>query len=920
MTTLTNKFPTFEANQVLTNAHLNQLFQYLDEQNRITRSSLIGVGIVCGFELKVNGTTVTISNGCGISSEGYLISEFTSIDFVGYKNYTLPVELAYPTFKDSASPFTQYPLIELLAAGEPGAQVLTANILANKAVVLFLELKKDGLRNCSPNNCDDKGAEVTAIVRPLLINRADLDKVIAKSSPAATTTDIENNLLARLNLPDIALPRVDVLSTELKTSNSLIQAIRSALGANLVLNLSNAFVAATEAFKPLLGDISFAMAQAKLNIINTEINSGNKITYIQNYYDFIDDLIKAYDELRWSGLDLLCRCNPADVLFPRHLMLGLTNPASVTNPQYYRNRFLASPALASCEEQTENLALLFKRVLRMIESFNSQPALHSFADNVADKQIRITPSKLGDIALSQKAIPYYYENTVAKTPVYKLWSVEKTHRNRSILNLSYRSFDYPSVSIMVLDALKYELEPYNFLRIEGHLNKPKQAVMETLYAYKAKYRLPIEIIALETGEIRSKSPYQEYFNNLKDFLVQHPGVQHKSGVPMGGTFIVICHGHSDNENIIGGGSLLKDMVIADFYLPYPVLVKEELSGQRLVKECAYAWIDSIKHMHNLMLRAYRLNKTNKAAAATEFEKSRLSNSYIVRIYKYEIQGVDLLENSYLDVAIPISRLKTQGLNAIAAELNKRFPQGVVFDCMESSNHLVIRYLEGHSFRVELGGLQGNQIRYAYSNDGLSRWQNIVWEPFNRQACCASPCKVIGGKYEAKDYEWLHSNYPALLRNGLPLPTTDDLIQWEKLILRRSRLIARKKSPLPIKTLLEKILRYIKEIDPNAQVLLVGSWANGSWVSSERLENVASFAGLLDANSQFEAAYRTAFGEFLLLREKVTGKSSKDFSDIDLLIDSQLDFTADMINVPSAYKVNFIKGKADAQKGLVIEGK
>ncbi|MFA6041232.1 MAG: hypothetical protein WC733_06995, partial [Methylophilus sp.] len=407
MTTLTNKFPTFEANQVLTNAHLNQLFQHLDEQNRITRSSLIGVGIVCGFELKVNGTTVTISNGCGISSEGYLISEFTSIDFVGYKNYTLPVELAYPTFKDSASPFTQYPLIELLAAGEPGAQVLTANILANKAVVLFLELKKDGLRNCSPNNCDDKGAEVTATVRPLLINRVDLDKVIAKSSPAASTTELENNLLARLNLPDIALPRVDVLSTELKTSNSLIQAIRSALGANLVLNLSNAFVAATEAFKPLLGDISFAMAQAKLNIINTEINSGNKITHIQNYYDFIDDLIKAYDELRWSGLDLLCRCNPADALFPRHLMLGLTNPASVTNPQYYRNRFLASPALTSCEEQTANLALLFKRVLRMIESFNSQPALHSFADNVADKQIRITPSKLGDIALSQKAIPYY---------------------------------------------------------------------------------------------------------------------------------------------------------------------------------------------------------------------------------------------------------------------------------------------------------------------------------------------------------------------------------------------------------------------------------------------------------------------------------------------------------------------------------
>ena len=48
-------YPVFEANQVLTNAHLNDLFEYLDEQTRLTRANLIGIGIACGLEREVRG-------------------------------------------------------------------------------------------------------------------------------------------------------------------------------------------------------------------------------------------------------------------------------------------------------------------------------------------------------------------------------------------------------------------------------------------------------------------------------------------------------------------------------------------------------------------------------------------------------------------------------------------------------------------------------------------------------------------------------------------------------------------------------------------------------------------------------------------------------------------------------------------------
>ena len=74
-------YPVFEANQVLTNAHLNDLFEYLDEQTRLTRSNLIGIGIACGLEVTFEAPgTVHLSKGCGVTSQGYLIVEPTDLD------------------------------------------------------------------------------------------------------------------------------------------------------------------------------------------------------------------------------------------------------------------------------------------------------------------------------------------------------------------------------------------------------------------------------------------------------------------------------------------------------------------------------------------------------------------------------------------------------------------------------------------------------------------------------------------------------------------------------------------------------------------------------------------------------------------------------------------------------------------------
>src|SRR5262249_50095518 len=148
-------------------------------------------------------------------------------------------------------------------------------------------------------------------------------------------------------------------------------------------------------------------------------------------------------ELRWAGADLLCACCPPDGLFPRHLMLGVVDPASVAEPSRYRQRFLASPAISDCESRTDDFLTLFRRLVGMLEGFTNTPALPQPPPGPGDGQIRITPSVWGDAPLGATAIPYYYRQD-GSPALYQLWNPERSRRRRAEQNLSYRADEYGS--------------------------------------------------------------------------------------------------------------------------------------------------------------------------------------------------------------------------------------------------------------------------------------------------------------------------------------------------------------------------------------------------------------------------------------------------------------------------------------------
>ncbi len=235
-----------------------------------------------------------------------------------------------------------------------------------------------------------------------------------------------------------------------------------------------------------------------------------QVRFLQYYVCLFDDLLRAYDEFRWKGLELICACCPDDGIFPRHLMLGLLHPEIAAKPAGYRQNFLASPATGECAKETKEIVQLFARLVEMAALFTNTPPLPKPNPSLPiDPQLRATPSTVGCGCdeLAAKAIPYYYAED-GNPALYRLWSPVRTARNRANQNLGYHSDLYinPTAPVFVTDPLRYDMEPYNFLRIEGHLGKSSLDVLRSLLTMKAQYRLPVDVIALRTGVYDDSQP------------------------------------------------------------------------------------------------------------------------------------------------------------------------------------------------------------------------------------------------------------------------------------------------------------------------------------------------------------------------------------------------------------------------------
>ncbi len=191
MNTMINQtgYPIFTPNQVLTKDDLNELVSYLDGLNRLTRTHLIGMGIVCGLEVQTleKKAGIYITSGCGITSEGFCI-QYSSIPVQNqaeskntFTHYRDKVQLSKNLFIKSKFPKKNYLVRELITAEEAekkpqGIQPLTAiqdNELYSQVVVILYDWEDLARQDYCQFSYDDRGQERSFRLRFLLLPSQD---------------------------------------------------------------------------------------------------------------------------------------------------------------------------------------------------------------------------------------------------------------------------------------------------------------------------------------------------------------------------------------------------------------------------------------------------------------------------------------------------------------------------------------------------------------------------------------------------------------------------------------------------------------------------------------------------------------------------------------------------------------------------
>lgn len=521
-----NEYIVFEPDQVLTNDHLNETFNYLDQQDRWTRNKLIGIGIVCGLDIVQHTGVIEITKGCGITSQGYLIVQDTTqyTYYILYAAADQPNDLPFtytgnlPFYKPYAANKTIYVLLTddqynaLDSDQQKNAQTLSsapANFLNSYVVVLFLEAKETDLKNCDMLDCNNKGEKMTFTVRPLLVLKKDIAPLL-HSSPHTKRVDIK---LKRYNVP----------YRNLNSSDDVLNAFLRITDDDVLIAIAAAYNFCYQAYHSIWKEKPnpfFELFQ-KLQGFRNSISSSTGFR-IQYFYDFINDLINAYYEFSCRASQIECVCCPDENLFPLHLVLG--SAGQNTNEMVrdsYRQYFMPS-CISNCGHESVNeIHLLFQRMEKMVNEFfipDSNQIAHklntvaAFTLNQPAANIKITPSQYEAFPLSERAIPYYYllasQLTQGATPVqydmHQFWSYKKTLAGNATLNLGYNANFYSNDDAIV-NPLFYDIEYFNFFRIEGHIGIDYRVVLTNILEQRKLFNLPFDVVAISADLLNTDS-------------------------------------------------------------------------------------------------------------------------------------------------------------------------------------------------------------------------------------------------------------------------------------------------------------------------------------------------------------------------------------------------------------------------------
>jgi hypothetical protein len=805
---ITPQFNHFVDDQVLTSHQLNEFLEYFNEQDRLSRIFLNGVGIVCGFQVSLAQATseITVNQGCAITTDGDLLKLVIDIDNPQAKlsKDTKTMDISnivfshYKPFDDDKAKYAHFKkgagtinLLELVpkTIADPAEGHLNLNTLnlSDKVVLLYLEnyLKTPDL--CTESNCDNQGQTEVQKLKVLLVSKSEIEDDVNPKDPIYNTHNVYENYLKvyPLAMPKVVLDSSTGLSNNIQTFQKLATSYRKAITqikTPMRANLEEIFLGFNSILK--------ISATIRNNILNgvQQLDSFATNERVQYRYDVTKDLCETYNELYHLLLNLKTICCPPVTSFPKHVLLG-----SLQNNEPYsemRHEFYPAPKSESIQDYVSEAQSLVLKIHILINRFSINMT----------GPVKITPS-VADGVLSKKTIPFYYN---VNQSFISQWDFNKTREYKQKFNLSYHTEHLANIP-WVQQPLKSEDERVCLYRIEGHLGHNALNCRDTILSIRNENGLDFDCVVYD---------YATNFELFKNLIKHHPSISHKAGVKKGGTFILLAN---------------NDEILADFSIDYKIIATQNEQSCCYLTECSYPWISSLKYINNL----------SRALTGTFSISRPFAQEYTLQVLEYTINGHKLI-NIPTTIRIPMQQVHLRRIHAITDALNKRFDKGVVFDFNESQKRfLIIRAKEDH-FTIRFRDLTHpvNNPVYTYSNNGMFR-NNVIFRPD------AMRCRDLK-EYKPSFYEKLHlkiapvnkdDDYGAFKQKWSDFNKLIEQLVFHPLFGNTPRFITTlTQFPLATRNEIFSIRNAIRTITPNAGIRIDGDWVNGSWVDNQMLNH------------------------------------------------------------------------------------
>lgn len=514
-------YPIFAANQLLKHTDLNNLANYLEQQTRLTRTQLIGMGIVSGLlvQLDPSRKALKISDGCGLTSEGDVIRyrvlpETQPFSHVWKRQVSLGI---FGIADRSEERVWVYELLTQQAAflvpePEPVFALDSVSELEEQIVVAVYAHQDDPRTGCLVD-CDDHGSDRCFQLRFLLLSKTPateatsgapwLDVTSLLQAVPQTEVDPGNLLQSWYDLPDCQIQRIGHQLDDIQSFDDLQNTYGQICEDAITHYLKPALTGLHKRFAVLLADDANPSAGIKrlelmlkgflgtLDPSTKALQSPAPAYGLQYFYDYLVDLVAAYQELKDELFDLVVDCQPTTGQFPKYLLLGEVkgSPPVGDRRRPYRHGFTHPPIYNHRSDRLQAARHLYSRLLQMIRGFVLLPSNKT--------PVKITPSRRRSTPLGDQAIPYYYFYPDLLT----YWNYDAARKLRQEhLPAYFTPKSQDSQAPTPGHDLIHRTDQTDFFRVEGHVGLTLEDAIATIKQYRQDFNLPFDLATARLGQ------------------------------------------------------------------------------------------------------------------------------------------------------------------------------------------------------------------------------------------------------------------------------------------------------------------------------------------------------------------------------------------------------------------------------------